>query len=87
MAEKKSKNLEEIEKAFEVFVANLEKVKGDDDGHKNLVLDVVMLFKEIVDFEFHDYKNKNYAAPKVVLAARFEDLRDNVIEGKYDNRS
>lgn len=55
-----------------------------NEGHKSLMLDLQILLQEADDFAFDDFKNEKYAAPKVALANRLEDLRQNVINGKYD---
>lgn len=61
--------------------ANLDK----DAGHAALLNDLVGLLKEAQSTEFHDMLNTTYASPKVMLAAKLEELRQNVINGKYDN--
>lgn len=54
-------------------------------GHDALMLDLSILLKEASDFEFHDYKNEKYPAPKVALGNRLMEIRQNMIDGKYDN--
>jgi len=57
-----------------------------DKGHAKLIKDLFDLLIEAEAFEFHDFKNQHYAAPKVTLAGKLEKLRQNVIGGRYDNR-
>ena len=56
-----------------------------DNGHAQLIGDLEALLAEVRDYAFHDFKNKEFAAPKIVLAERFQTLGENVINGKYDN--
>lgn len=56
-----------------------------DQGHESLITDLEVLLDEAEDYEFHDFKNRNYAAPKVTLAEKLHQLRENIINGKYDN--
>lgn len=53
-------------------------------GQQILVTDLEILLEEAKDGEFGDFSNRKYAAPKVALAARLHELRENVINGKYD---
>lgn len=60
--------------------------KGDEDnGHTKLMDDLARLTEEAYHYEFHDFKNTKYAAPKVELRAKLLAIAQNVIEGKYDN--
>ncbi len=54
-------------------------------GHDALMLDLSILLKEANDYSFHDYKNEKYPAPKVALGERLMEIRQNMIDGKYDN--
>ena len=56
-----------------------------DKGHNSLLIDLNELLQEALDFEFHDFKNNKYAFPKRELVKLLQELRDNVISGKYDN--
>lgn len=58
-----------------------------DTGHQNLINDIDALRAEVVGFEFHDFKNEKYFAPKIALADKFRELRNNTITGKYDNKN
>ena len=57
---------------------NLEK------GQKVLLNDLEELLLEVGNGEFGDFSNNKYPAPKVALAQKLNDLRENVINGKYD---
>lgn len=56
-----------------------------DKGHKYLIEDIAILLRDAENFEFHDFKNNTYPAPKMALVNRFHELRDNTMNGKYDN--
>lgn len=56
-----------------------------DQPHLDLVADLALLLKEASDGEFHDFANEKYAAPKMELERKLSIIRDNVINGKYDN--
>lgn len=56
-----------------------------DIGHDALVHDLEELLADAKRFEFHDFKNSTFAAPKVALAQRFNYLREQVVRGRYDN--
>lgn len=55
------------------------------DGHDALVLELGKLLAEAKDFQFHDYRNSKYAAPKVELHKKLLQLARDVQSGKYDN--
>lgn len=55
-----------------------------EEGQQILIDDLKALMKEVEDGEFGDFSNNKYPAPKVALAGKFEELRVNVINGKYD---
>lgn len=57
---------------------NLEK------GQKILVDDLKALLVEAEAGEFGDFTNQKYGAPKMALAEKLHELRQNVINGKYD---
>ncbi len=61
---------------------NKEKV---DQGHLDLVEDVEIILNEAKDFQFHDFKNQAYAAPKMAFNEKMEWLIKNMKAGKYDN--
>lgn len=54
-------------------------------GHNALILDLANITKEAYDYEFHDFRNKKYGAPKIVLREKLLELASNVVDGKYDN--
>jgi hypothetical protein len=54
-------------------------------GHNALMEDLANLTKEAYDYEFHDFKNEKYGAPKIVLREKLLELAQNVVDGKYDN--
>ncbi len=56
-----------------------------DKGHYELIKDLKALLAMAENYEFHDFKNENYATPKVQLGNFLHELRQNVINGKYDN--
>lgn len=57
----------------------------EDKGHTQLIDDITALLEEAKKYEFHDFRNEKYAAPKMELAQKFHELRQGVISGKYDN--
>lgn len=47
--------------------------------------DLVELLNEVDAGYFNDFDNKDkYATPKMELAKKLNDLRENIINGKYD---
>ena len=56
-----------------------------DMGHHKLVDDVTDLMKNVNDYQYHDFKNTTYSAPKLALVQKLEWLLKNTKEGKYDN--
>jgi len=57
----------------------------EDLGHVALLDDIHDLLFEARKFQFHDFKNSKYSAPKVELRRKLLELSDNVVQGKYDN--
>jgi hypothetical protein len=57
-----------------------------DEGHINLVADLESLLLQAEGYEFHDFKNKLYGAPKIALHNMLLVIVDNVKKGKYDNK-
>jgi hypothetical protein len=55
-----------------------------EKGSLLLIEDLEKLLDEAKDGEFGDFTNSKYATPKVVLVEKLEQLRLNVIDGKYD---
>lgn len=72
---------------LEKMVDDLEKNPPEDKngGYAALVKDLEELLMDAVEFEFDDFRNKKYAAPKIELANRLHVLRGNIMSGKYDN--
>jgi hypothetical protein len=56
-----------------------------NEGHNKLMQDLTDVWKDAYDYQYHDFKNKRYPAPKVALRNRLLQLADNVVNGKYDN--
>lgn len=56
-----------------------------DQGHDDLISDLKEILRQAEAFEFHDFKNTNYAMPKMALNSRLGDLQDFMKQGKYDN--
>lgn len=56
-----------------------------DTGHTQLIADIEKLLDEARRFEFHDFKNTSFAAPKMVLAETLRIMRNKTLNGKYDN--
>ena len=59
---------------------------SNDEGQNLLLDDLANLLYEAWHYEFHDFKNKKYAAPKVQLKLYLEKLEQNVVNGRYDNK-
>lgn len=53
--------------------------------HTQLIADIEFLLKEAKDYEFHDFNNEKYPAPKKALMDIVEKIRYNILAGKYDN--
>lgn len=58
-----------------------------DKGQENLVKDLNEILADAKSGQFGDFTNDLYPAPKLELAAQLLKLRDNVIQGKYDNNT
>lgn len=56
-----------------------------DKGHANLIEDIKKLLAMAERFEFHDFKNTNFATPKLALDGYLNDLASGVRSGRYDN--
>lgn len=57
----------------------------NDKGHDLLVKDLNDLLEKARSFEFHDFKNEKYPAPKMALVEKLDIIRKKVIDGAYDN--
>lgn len=55
-----------------------------EKGHTLLIDDLRSLLQEAEAGEFGDFTNVKYPAPKMALAEKLNELRNNVINGKYD---
>jgi len=51
----------------------------------NLVEDLEKLLSEAKAGEFGDFTNEKYPAPKMALAEQLLQLRQNIINGRYDD--
>lgn len=56
----------------------------ENTGYKDLVDDLNALTQEAIKFEFDDFQNEKYAAPKIELVNRLYKLIENVRDGRYD---
>lgn len=59
----------------------------DDRGHRKLVTDLRNLLDDAEKYQFHDFKNTDYPAPKMTLADRLRVIRRDTLSGVYDNKS
>lgn len=57
-----------------------------DRAHDRLVSELGQMYSEARNFQFHDFKNTDYPAPKMVLADKLRKMRGNVLNGVYDNQ-
>lgn len=57
----------------------------EDKAHYLLVKDLTELLEEAKAGEFGDFTNDKYPAPKMALAEKLNKLRQNVINGRYDD--
>lgn len=55
-----------------------------EKGQELLVQELKELLHEAEAGEFGDFTNSKYATPKIVLAEKLHNIRENVINGKYD---
>ena len=55
-----------------------------EKGQEILAIDLRELLQEVENGEFGDFTNDKYPTPKITLAQKFHELRQNVINGKYD---
>jgi len=56
-----------------------------ETGHEKLIRDVNFLKSESETFQFHDFKNSKYAAPKIMLVRTLTKMLENAKHGEYDN--
>lgn len=60
-------------------------IPRDDRPHSYLLRDLSFIIAEAEGFEFHDFKNTKYPAPKRELIAQLTSIINNVKNGDYDN--
>lgn len=72
---------------FEEVLNNITNNPPEDKnkGHVALMQDVLKLTVEAHNYEFHDFKNEKYGAPKFTLISALMEMVDSVKSGKYDN--
>lgn len=58
---------------------------GQDKGHNALIWELEHVLEEAKKFEFHDFLNTKYPAPKNALVIALGVLRDHAVNGNYDN--
>lgn len=58
-----------------------------DPAHILLVETLQKLVTEAEAGNFHDFESKEYPAPKMVLANKFRMLRNDTLNGKFDNKT
>ena len=56
-----------------------------DKGHEKLLADLRSLMRMAENFEFHDFKNTEFATPKIELRNILLTMAERVVEGEYDN--
>lgn len=57
----------------------------ENQGHDNLITDLEDLLEEAKNYEFHDFQNGKFAAPKMALREKLLGLAEQVVKGRYDN--
>lgn len=69
------------------FADDLEKNPPEDlnGGHTALLQDLSVITKDACAFEFNDFRNTKYPAPKVELVHQLQAIIENTKNGKYDN--
>lgn len=60
-------------------------MKEKSQGHINLIEDLENILLEAKNGEFGDFTNNKYPAPKMALAQKLHELRQQVINGRYDD--
>lgn len=67
----------------------IKKHEGDeqkiDIGHAHLIHDIKCLLDMAERFEFHDFKNTQFGAPKMALRVFFLEGAEKAKNGYYDN--
>ena len=54
-------------------------------AHEALICDLKELLAEAEAFQYHDFKNKKFSAPKNALVAQLNFIKSKAINGEYDN--
>ena len=87
LAEEGNNHPDKVNEMLEIIAEKLDKHYDttNDKGTDALMTDLTELLDEAFHYEFHDFKNKKYATPKVELYKRLMALAENVKNGKYDN--
>jgi len=57
----------------------------EDKGHVALMDDLTDIYQEATKYEFHDFKNEKYSAPKMALVQMLNGILAKLKDGKYDN--
>lgn len=61
------------------------KYMENDAGHKLLIEDLKRILALAESFEFHDFRNVKFPAPKMELCNQIDRIKINVMQGAYDN--
>lgn len=76
---------QKIEALFNEIMLDLTKNPQADKGHIELLQDLLAITVMARNFEFHDFKNTKYAAPKATLHSLLMQVVKRVEDGGYDN--
>lgn len=57
----------------------------EDKNHVKLITDLEKLLEQAKSFDFHDFKSTYYPAPKMALSNKLRVMRNDTLNGKYDN--
>lgn len=60
---------------------------SEDKGHRKLIEDIEALLTDAREYQFHDYKNTRYEAPKLELLKRLNAMCEGVKNDRYDNQA
>lgn len=58
-----------------------------DPAHYKLIADLEGLVTEAKAGNFHDTESKEYLAPKMALSNKLRIMRNDVLNGKYNNQN
>jgi hypothetical protein len=56
-----------------------------DKGHEQLIADLEAVLAEAKEYQFHDFRNRKYALPKIALNNSLGKIAARCQEGEYDN--